>query len=401
MINSISSFERRRGVGNIVVGFTARRHFPLKVLTMGQCLSYNDRDRVIGRTLKRLENKESKKMKLLLLGAGDSGKTTIFKQMRYLYGEGHRQEALFAMRKAIFRSLVDGSLMLGEKAGKIAQTKEITSAEGLAALKVIDDYREDECMELPEVLAKSIYTLWMDPGFQTVWEQRSKFDITEGYGVFAEKCKAWPEWGGPDWIPDRKDFLLGRIRTTGVVEEIFPVGESKFHLVDVGGQRNERRKWIHCFEGVTAVLFVAASSEYDQVLYENRQKNRLVEALDLFETMTNSDWFKNTTMILFLNKADLFRQKYVKRQIPLNISGNFPEAPKDFDFDSGIGWMKDMFIERNENSNKIIWVHVTTALDEDNIKVVIEAIKNTILQQALKGLSLYPSSDNLQKFTTS
>ena len=367
---------------------------------MGPCLSFNERDRVIGRTLKRLEQKESKKMKLLLLGAGDSGKTTIFKQMRYLYGEGHRQEALFAMRKAIFRSLIEGSLMLGEKAGVLAQTKAITG-DGAAALKLVDTYREDECMELPGPLAKAIYTLWQDAGFQSVWEQRSKFDITEGYGVFAAKCKDWPDWGGPDWIPNRADFLLGRIRTTGVVEEIFPVGESKFHLVDVGGQRNERRKWIHCFEGVTAVLFVAASSEYDQVLYENRQKNRLVEALDLFETMTNSDWFKNTTMILFLNKADLFREKYVKRQVPLNISGNFPEAPNDFDFDSGMGWMKDMFIDRNENKGKIIWVHVTTALDENNIKVVIEAIKNTILQQALKGLSLYPSNDHLQKYTTS
>ena len=37
-------------------------------------------------------------------------------------------------------------------------------------------------------------------------------------------------------------------------------------MVDVGGQRSERRKWIHCFEGVTSVLFLVAISEYDQVL---------------------------------------------------------------------------------------------------------------------------------------
>ena len=36
-------------------------------------------------------------------------------------------------------------------------------------------------------------------------------------------------------------------------------------FLDVGGQRNERRKWIHCFEGVTALIFVTAISEYDQV----------------------------------------------------------------------------------------------------------------------------------------
>ena len=36
-------------------------------------------------------------------------------------------------------------------------------------------------------------------------------------------------------------------------------------IYDVGGQRNERRKWIHCFDDVTAVIFVAAINEYDQV----------------------------------------------------------------------------------------------------------------------------------------
>jgi hypothetical protein len=55
----------------------------------------------------------------------------------------------------------------------------------------------------------------------------------------------------------------------------------------VGGQRNERRKWIHCFDDVTAVIFVAAISEYDQVLYEDPTQNRLMEALNLFDEICN------------------------------------------------------------------------------------------------------------------
>ena len=39
-------------------------------------------------------------------------------------------------------------------------------------------------------------------------------------------------------------------------------------MVDVGGQRSERRKWIHCFENVTSVMFLVAISEYDQTLVE-------------------------------------------------------------------------------------------------------------------------------------
>jgi len=70
-------------------------------------------------------------------------------------------------------------------------------------------------------------------------------------------------------------------------------------MFDVGGQRNERKKWIHCFENVTAVLFVAAISAYDQTLYEDETTNRMVEALNLFEEICNSRWFRDTSMVLF------------------------------------------------------------------------------------------------------
>ena len=46
-------------------------------------------------------------------------------------------------------------------------------------------------------------------------------------------------------------------------------------MFDVGGQRSERKKWIHCFEGVTSIIFCTAISEYDQVLLEERNQARL------------------------------------------------------------------------------------------------------------------------------
>jgi hypothetical protein len=59
-------------------------------------------------------------------------------------------------------------------------------------------------------------------------------------------------------------------------------------MYDVGGQRNERKKWIHCFDDVTAVIFVASLSEYDQVLYEDHTVNRMDEAVTLFADIANS-----------------------------------------------------------------------------------------------------------------
>lgn len=80
-------------------------------------------------------------------------------------------------------------------------------------------------------------------------------------------------------------------------------------MFDVGGQRSERKKWIHCFENVTTILFLVAISEYDQLLFEDETVNRMQEALTLFDSICNSRWFIKTSIILFLNKIDRFKEK--------------------------------------------------------------------------------------------
>jgi hypothetical protein len=64
-----------------------------------------------------------------------------------------------------------------------------------------------------------------------------------------------------------------------------------YSMFDVGGQRSERKKWIHCFEAVTSIIFCVALSEYDQVLLEESSQNRMNESLVLFESVINSRWF--------------------------------------------------------------------------------------------------------------
>ena len=59
--------------------------------------------------------------------------------------------------------------------------------------------------------------------------------------------------------PTEQDILRARVLTSGIFETKFRVDKVKFHMFDVGGQRDERRKWIQCFNDVTAIIFVAAS----------------------------------------------------------------------------------------------------------------------------------------------
>ena len=47
----------------------------------------------------------------------------------------------------------------------------------------------------------------------------------------------------PDFVPDEKDMLFVRYRTTGVIDQKFTIKQNIFHVFDVGGQKSERKKW--------------------------------------------------------------------------------------------------------------------------------------------------------------
>ena len=74
-----------------------------------------------------------------------------------------------------------------------------------------------------------------------------------------------------DYVPTQDDVLRTRVKTTGIVEINFAYKSLGFKMFDVGGQRSERKKWIHCFEGVTAIIFCVALSAYDLVLAEDEE----------------------------------------------------------------------------------------------------------------------------------
>lgn len=67
------------------------------------------------------------------------------------------------------------------------------------------------------------------------------------------------------YLPSQQDILLARKPTKGIHEYDFEIKNVPFRMVDVGGQRSERRRWFECFDSVTSILFLVSSSEYDQV----------------------------------------------------------------------------------------------------------------------------------------
>ena len=211
-----------------------------------------------------------------------------------------------------------------------------------------------------------------------MWAKRSALNV---YDSHQEYLNDIPRIASPDYKPTSKDVIIARVKTTQVAMEKYQIEGTEFEVYDVGGQRSERRKWIDCFDNVTAVIFVAAISEYDQTLHEARRSNRMVESLELFRTVCNNPAFKKTSIMLFLNKRDVFAEKILYSDIAAQRHfSDYARSTKDFDH--GVLYFiqkfKDCLIG---DELKDAFIHVTCATDTNNMEFVLNSTRMNIQQK--------------------
>jgi guanine nucleotide-binding protein G(i) subunit alpha len=236
--------------------------------------------------------------------------------------------------------------------------------------------------DITQKIADDITALWKNKAIQTVYQRRSEFQLNDSAQYYIEAVQRLAK---PDYVPDEQDVLRSRVTTTGIIETVFEVDKARFRLVDVGGQRSERKKWMTCFTDVAAVLFCVALSEYDLKLFEDNQTRRMDESLKLFREIVNSKWFVDTCIILFLNKCDLYKEKIKK--VPITVQ--FPEYQGDpHDYNKTIEYIRDKFVALNTNPKKQIYYHVTCATDTNNVRIVFDAVRDTVLHKALRDSGL-------------
>ena len=126
---------------------------------------------------------------------------------------------------------------------------------------------------LPRDVSDSIRGLWKDPGIKEAVSRSREFQLNDSAVYYFNSIDRMSSHG---YMPTDQDILRSRVKTTGITETTFKVGELTYKLFDVGGQRSERKKWIHCFENVTALVFLVSLSEYDQMLYEDESVVRFL-----------------------------------------------------------------------------------------------------------------------------
>jgi GTPase SAR1 family protein len=293
---------------------------------------------------------DSDRVKLLLLGAGESGKSTIFKQMKILYGAALTSEEQLVATPIVYNNLMTTMHALLDIVSKLnVQDTLVATEEALAIQNLPIDTVVDP------TVGKQLSTLWKDPAILHAWSKRAQFQVVESVQYYFANLDRIAD---PAYMATQQDMLYARVRTSGIVEERYIIDGAEFVMYDVGGQRNERKKWIHCFEDVTAVIFVAALSEYDQVLLEDETQNRMVEAIDLFDEINNNKYFTKSAMMLFLNKRDLFQMK-INKVDPADVKDFEDYSGGIGNYDAGVEYFLKKFTARNKVEGKEIYAHAT------------------------------------------
>uniref|UniRef100_A0A8D0CLA2 Guanine nucleotide binding protein (G protein) alpha 12a n=1 Tax=Scleropages formosus TaxID=113540 RepID=A0A8D0CLA2_SCLFO len=336
------------------------------------------RSREIDAMLARERRCVRRLVKILLLGAGESGKSTFLKQMRIIHGKEFDQKALVDFRDTIFENIIKGTRVLVDARDKLGIPWQNSENEKHGMFVMAFENKAGVPVEPStfQLYVPALEALWGDAGIQEAYGRRSEFQLVMSYVL----CLLWI-------LGCIKDiFLLSDdMATKGIVEHDFVIKKIPFKMVDVGGQRSQRQKWFQCFDGITSILFMVSSSEYDQVLMEDRRTNRLVESMNIFETIVNNKLFSNVSIILFLNKMDLLVEKVKK----VNIRKHFSDFQGDpHRLEDVQTYLVQCFNRKRRNRSKPLFHHFTTAIDTENIRFVFHAVKDTILQENLKDIML-------------
>ncbi|XP_023277968.1 guanine nucleotide-binding protein G(o) subunit alpha-like isoform X2 [Seriola lalandi dorsalis] len=220
----------------------------------------------IDRDLYEYAKREMNVVKILLLGAAESGKSTLVKQMKIIHSNGFTKQELTSFKPAVLDNLLTSMKFVLHGMG-VLRINLANSRNKVHAHSVLSCGRcFDEEQVLFPFLSHALSCLWTDQGVRAAAARGYEYELNDSALYFFENMA---RIASPDYVPTETDVLRVRLRTTGVIETQFKVSHLIFRMYDVGGQRTERRKWISCFEDVRAVLFVVSLSGYDMTLVED------------------------------------------------------------------------------------------------------------------------------------
>ncbi|XP_064394869.1 guanine nucleotide-binding protein G(s) subunit alpha-like [Halichondria panicea] len=361
-------------------------------------------NKIIDQQLKKEKDVYGNTHRLLLLGAGESGKSTVVKQMKILHKDGFSKEERLAKVTEIKSNVRDVLLTVLTEMSNMSPPEELADKELEPVMTRLLEELPKSTFVADDDFFDAVEKMWDDEGVKNTFQRSNEYQLIDCAPYFMEKEKL-REIRTPDYLPCDQDILRCRVLTSGIFETKFVVDKVNFHMFDVGGQRIERRKWIQCFNDVTAIIFVVACSSFNMVIREDGKTNRLRESLDLFDSIWNNRWLRTVSIILFLNKQDILRKKVDEGK---KVEDYFPEfssyrpptgdpqykredARESEVFYRAKYFFRDQFLRLSQKSHDgrhYCYPHFTTAVDTENIRRVFDSCRDIIQRMHLQKYEL-------------
>lgn len=322
-------------------------------------------------------------IKLLLLGSGESGKSTVFRQIQKILAQLSKEEiSTFVpnIYENIWRMTHDCVMTYKEQ----YQNTSFSSTEAKKAadlvLKFSEDYGEfKDGYGYTQQVYDSILTLWKDEKFVSHFQKckGTKFHVNDGYEYLFHKDNLVRFKPQPQYLPSFDDMIQSRKKTIGINKIKFQLKKRDFIITDVGGQRSERKKWLAAFENVSVLIFVASLGDFNQTLYEDDVTNRMHEAIELFEKVINNSFFLHQRIILLLNKEDMLKEKLKTSK----LSECFDDYKGNNDYKSAVEFITQKFLEQNRGEKDRITVKTIQGTNTETVSNIFEEIKESLAKQ--------------------
>ncbi len=314
-------------------------------------------------------------IKLLFLGPAECGKSTFLKQLRLIHTSGFSDSERHSYVPKIRRYIISSICTFGDKA--VALNEELEADLSIVKKNNGSIWDEDDAeYEIGLVrVGGAVVRLWANASFRQAYDDHCAANPGfESFAFFGDRSAAI---FAADFAPSDEDILRCRVKTSGVVTQSFSYSGMNFELYDVCGQKSERKKWIHCFEDVDVVLFVAALSDYDVNL-------RMRDSVELFDQIINNRWFEDSTVILFLNKTDVFKNKLIN----CPFGECFPDYNGPETFECTSQFLLKKFEAANKDPTKRIFSHFTCATDTKSVRFILNTVMQRIITDYLEHLGL-------------
>ncbi|KAI8913297.1 guanine nucleotide binding protein, alpha subunit [Gorgonomyces haynaldii] len=295
---------------------------------------------------------------LLMLGPGDSGKTTVLKQMKLLHGDGFtendKQQALLDIHSGIVRNA--RILIQGLSAGGVVFTG---YPDTNALLTTVRDYNHVLGERIPHEMGQAIAKLYKEKMIQLFLKKESL--PFEDSGIhFLEKAEVYT------------DILLCRRKTEHISETVFEIDQKFWHIVDVAGQADKRARWATYFEkNLSALLYVFSTASYSQLMEEDGITNRLHDAINLYKQLLGNPVLKVPAVMVFMNKVDLLNERIKVHPIKQYL----PQYSGENDKKSYLNYLNDLFKLEADNFKVTSYIYCTQATDKSAMKKVIASVK--------------------------